>query len=68
MNQVSYVKMKGFKTGDYVYYYDQEGNTIPAKILIINPTRIKIYGNFIKGNCEVWVKAQNLELQESKEV
>lgn len=60
------IEKKGFKSGDAVYYYDNEGNTIPATVVNINTARVKIKGNFFDGDREVYVKAKNLEYQEDE--
>lgn len=57
--------MEKFECGDYVYYHNKIGDTIPARIRKINrkTERAEIGGNFQEGKNIRWVKIKNLEKQ-----
>jgi hypothetical protein len=58
----SWNKRVYMKTGDYIYYQDQNGDTSPGRILQIRK-RIKISINHIDGNREIWVNQSKIKLQ-----
>lgn len=54
------------KEGDYIYYYKNNGDTCPGKILKIGLHRIHIIIDTPdKGTLRVWVNPDKIELQEA---
>jgi hypothetical protein len=48
------------KINDFVYYYDQNGNTCPTVVEAVRGEKVKIENLEFK---KVWVKKANCELQ-----
>lgn len=52
-----------FHVGDHVYYVFN-GDTIPARVVAVGKSRVKIHGNFLEGDRETWVSPNSLEAQQ----
>lgn len=56
-------KKEKIKIGDYVYYTDKDGNTIPSVIIDIKK-KVLIYGDFFTEDKDLaWVSKTNIEKQ-----
>jgi len=53
------------KTGDYIYYRDKDGETIPAEILATKGARVKITA--LNPSKKIWVHKKNCQLQSEAE-
>ena len=52
-----------FMPGDYVYYHNCAGDTIPTKILAVRTIQVKVAQSTIAGHGSAWVSAKNCEFQ-----
>ncbi len=53
--------------GDYVYYHNCAGDTIPTKIMAVRTIQVKVAQSTIAGHGSAWVSAKNCEFQNHQE-
>jgi hypothetical protein len=49
--------------GDYVYYHNCAGDTIPTKVLAVRTIQVKVAQSTIAGHGSAWVSARKCEFQ-----
>ena len=62
-NDFRLIKSHPFMPGDYVYYHNCAGDTIPTKILAVRTIQVKVAQSTIAGHGSAWVSSKNCEFQ-----